>query len=147
MLLGCCADCCLSHSFDWTCPRHELMFGKNIQAPLILQILIKVVPAIHSGVFSCLLAWVVTIIRGGLGDASGCTIGAQRGERLIEWVWELLYVLRPVFWLQTQEFSRIETPTRGTSIGGKNGHQSAAGERAGFRGSEGRESCRWGSST
>jgi len=34
MLLGCCVDCCLSHCFDWTCLRHELMVGKNFQGPL-----------------------------------------------------------------------------------------------------------------
>jgi len=34
MLLCCCVECCLSHSFDWTCPRHELMVGKNFQGPL-----------------------------------------------------------------------------------------------------------------
>jgi len=28
MLLDCCVECCLSHSFDWTCPRRELMVGK-----------------------------------------------------------------------------------------------------------------------
>jgi len=45
---------------------------KTSKVHFILQQLTKVVSAFHSGVFSCLLVWVVTIIRWGLGDTSGC---------------------------------------------------------------------------
>jgi len=51
-------------------PDTNSWLEKTSNVHFILQILIKVVSAFHSDVFSCLLAWVVTIIRGGLGDTS-----------------------------------------------------------------------------
>jgi len=53
-------------------PATNSWLEKTSKVHFILQILIKVVSAFHSCVFSCLLAWVVTIIRGCLGDTSGC---------------------------------------------------------------------------
>jgi len=58
-------------------PQTRTHGWKTSKVHFILQILIKVVSAFHSGVFSCLLAEVITIIRGGLADTSGCKTRAN----------------------------------------------------------------------
>ena len=48
-------------------PQTRTHGWKTSKVYFILQILIKVVSAFQSGVFSCLLAWVVAIIKKGFG--------------------------------------------------------------------------------
>jgi len=48
-------------------PDTNSWLAKTSKVHFILQKLIKVVSAFHSGVFSCLLAWVVTIVKRGFG--------------------------------------------------------------------------------
>ena len=48
-------------------PDTNSCLEKTSKVHFLLQILIKVVSAFHSGVFSCLLAWVITIMKKGFG--------------------------------------------------------------------------------
>jgi len=65
-------------------PDTSSWLEKTSKVHYILQTLIKVVSAFHSGVFSCLLAWVVAMIKRGCGDT--CKMqNRKRPDRVLRW--------------------------------------------------------------
>ena len=66
-------------------PDTNSWLEKTSKVHFILQILIKVVSAFHSGLFSCLLAWVVTFIKMGFwGYIPDAKLAPNLGHALIE---------------------------------------------------------------